>query len=167
MNNIILIWMPGSWKTTLWKIIAKRLGYDFIDFDDDVIEVTQNKSVWDILRELWGEKFIELEQKLGLSLNIEKTILWTSWSLPYSDLAMKYLKTIWKIVYLQIDLHEIKARFEWMKTERIIGMKNKTFEEIFKEREELYLKYADVIFDYSGSNIDKISNNLLTELWKY
>jgi shikimate kinase len=51
-----------------------------------------------------------------------------------------------------------------MKTERIIGMKNKTFEEIFKEREELYLKYADVIFDYSGSNIDKISNNLLTEL---
>ena len=158
--------MPGSWKTTLWKILATKLGYSFVDFDDDIIEVSQNKSVWDILEELWGKKIIRLEEKLGLELTIENTVLWTSGSLPYSGATMKHLQTLWEIVYLQINIHEIKARFDSMKTERIIWMKDKTFEEIFQEREKLYLKYADTVFSYSGSEMEAISNHLLKDLWR-
>ena len=74
--------MPGCGKTTFGKILAKELDYDFLDFDDDVIEVSQWQSVAETLQYLWEEKFLELEESLTLGLNFQNTILATSGSVP-------------------------------------------------------------------------------------
>lgn len=157
--------MPWSWKTTLWKVLAQQLSYSFIDFDDDIIEQIEQKSVAELAKELSLEQFQNLEEKHALALNFSNTVLSSSGSLPYSEKAMLHLKSIWTVIYLKVDVSEIKQRLSDMKTERIIELRNKSFWELFIEREHLYETHADIVFSYSGSNIKGISNNLSTLLW--
>lgn len=155
--------MPGSGKSTFWKIISEGLNMSFFDFDEH-IEVIYQKSVWELLEELWEKEFLCVESQLALKLQFENTIFATSWSLPYSELAMNHLSKLWTIIYLKVDIWEIIDRLKNMKTERIIGFKGNTFKEIFQEREWLYQKYADIIFNYSWNNIDKLSLELIHTL---
>jgi len=150
MKNIILIWMPGSWKTTIGKPLAEKLNMDFLDFDDDVIEKEMWKTVGEVLEELGEEKFLNLEEKLALNLNIKNTVLATSGSVPLRPKAIEYLKTIWKIIYLEIPIETVKTRLERMKVDRIVGMKNMTMDEILAYRKSFYEKSYDYKFSFSG-----------------
>lgn len=163
--NYILIGMPWSGKSTIWKILAQKLNLKFLDFDDDVIEWYQNKTVSDRVKSMSQKDFIAFEEKLCLNLSFEYTVFSTSWSLPYSQKSIKHLKSLWKIIYLKVDISEIKARIWSMKTLRIIGFEWNNLDELLKERESLYTNAADIIFNYSGNNIEEISQNLTQRLW--
>jgi len=155
MENIILIWMPGSWKTTIWKQLAEKLNMNFLDFDDDIIEKQSWKTVAQLLEELGEEKFLDYEEQLVLSLDdIKNTILSTSWSVPLKENAMKKLKQLWKVIYLDIPLDIIKSRLKVMKVDRIVGMKNMTMDEILEYRRSFYEKSYDYKFTIS-ENLSK------------
>lgn len=51
MDNIILIGMPASGKSTVGVVLAKRLGYEFIDTD-----LLIQKQEQALLREIIAEK---------------------------------------------------------------------------------------------------------------
>lgn len=165
MNNIILIGMPGSGKSTLWKELSKKLNLSFLDFDDDVIETSQWKSVWKLSNELSQNEFIKLEEDLCLNLHFKNTVFSTSWSLPYSQKSIQHLKTFWTIIYLQVDIQEIMLRAWKMKTERIIWLSDNDLYSHLEEREELYISSSDIIFNYSGNNIKEITHSLIKFLW--
>ena len=69
---------------------------------------------------------------------------------------MNHLATLGPRVYLKPPMEEILQRCGSMKVDRIIGMGNKTLKEILMERSDLYKQYADIIFSYSGSDINQI-----------
>jgi len=138
MQNIILIWMPGCGKTSIWKLLSKRLWIKFVDFDDDIIEVVNQKSCGKVLEELWEEKFLKMEEKLALDLKLENSILSTSWSVPLSKKAMDYLKTQWIVIYIDIPVENIEKRLYKMKVDRIVWMKNMTLREILEYRKNFY-----------------------------
>jgi shikimate kinase len=75
VKNIILIGMPGSGKTSIGRLLSRKLGMEVIDFDDDVIEVEMKDSCANVLSELGEEKFLEMEEKLALNLKINNKIL--------------------------------------------------------------------------------------------
>lgn len=156
--------MPWCWKTTLWKLISKKIGYKFIDFDDDILEKKHNKTVSKLVNSMSDIEFIKLEELSALQINIQKSILSTSGSLPYSDLSMRHLRMIWKIVYIKVDILEIQERFDKMKTDRIIWLNKSSFQQLFYEREKLYTSHADIIFEYTWNNLEEISNNLIQKL---
>jgi len=166
MNNLILIGMPWCWKTTLWKLISEKLGYIFIDFDDDILEKKYNQTVWSLVRNMSDWEFKKLEEQSALQINMQKSVLSTSGSLPYSRASMNHLKTLWKIVYIKVNIWEIQQRLDKMKTDRIIWLLEANFEQLFYEREKLYSSHADIIFEYTWNNLEKISNNLIHKIWR-
>ena len=130
-QNILLIAASWAWKSTKWKELAKKIWYDFIDFDNYILEkITQqtainiynilwepssfnpyqliNTSVADILKLVWDETFLEIENYLAKNLIIEKpTVIATSWSLPTAWDAMKHLMKNWTSVYIETPLASI------------------------------------------------------------
>jgi len=156
--------MPWSWKSTIGKVLAEKLHYRFIDFDDDIIEPATWKSVSELVWSISEKDFIKIEEELCLKHTFQDTIFSTSWSLPYSQTAIRHLKELWTIIYLKVDYEEIYERIHKMKTWRIIWLWNKSFQEIFEERENIYERSTDIVFHYSGNDIEEISNKLLKEI---
>jgi shikimate kinase len=84
-----------------------------------------------------------------LNLNIKNTVLATSGSVPLRPKAIEYLKTIWKIIYLEIPIEAVKNRLKRMKVDRIVWMKNMTMEEILDYRKSFYENSYDYKFSFS------------------
>ena len=75
-DNIILIGMPGVGKSTVGVVLAKVLGYSFIDSDLFIQEKT-GRLLKDIIAEEGTEKFKEIENDVNKSLNTTKAIIAT------------------------------------------------------------------------------------------
>lgn len=64
MKNVVLIGMPGSGKSTVGVVLAKVLGYRFID-SDLVIQEAEGKLLHEIISERGIEGFLEVENKIN------------------------------------------------------------------------------------------------------
>lgn len=147
-NNIILIWMPWSWKTTIARFLWMVLDMLVLDIDTYMEDISW-KHVWDILANLWDEKFLEFEKNMTLSVDVKNTIISCSWSNPLKQEAMNFLRKNWKVIYINTPTEVIAKRLGSMKVERIVGMKPwVTLENILKYRKTFY----DVSYDYSFPN---------------
>lgn len=141
--NVTLIGMPGSGKSTVGKLLAKKLGYNFID-TDSLIEEKVGKRLQEIIETEGEEKLLILEQKAVLGLtNTENSIIAPGGSIIFSPEAMRHLKALSRVLYIDTPIDEIRNRIK-KDSRGIIGAKNKTLEEIFLERRPLYEKYADL-----------------------
>lgn len=56
MKNIILVGMPGSGKSTLGILLAKKIHYGYID-SDSVIVAKEGKLLSELIEELGNEGF--------------------------------------------------------------------------------------------------------------
>ena len=105
-KNIVLIGMPGVGKSTIGVIIAKILGYQFIDADL-VIQEQYGKLLKEIIAERGTEGFVQVENDVNKSLNPEKAVISTGGSVVYCTEAMEHLSEIATIVYLKLDLYSL------------------------------------------------------------
>lgn len=159
-NNIILIGMPGSGKSTVGVLLAKRLGYSFID-TDLLISRDADKPLQEIIDNEGLERFSQLETTVGETLTCNKTVVATGGSMVLCDKAMKNLKALGKVVYLQVPIKELERRLVNFKTRGIVMHKGETIKDILNQRQAYYEKYADVVisetFDsHMAENIEKI-----------
>ena len=75
-ENIVLIGMPGVGKSTIGVVLAKVLGYKFMD-SDLVIQEQTDRLLKDIIAEEGIDEFINIENKVNASINTEKSIIAT------------------------------------------------------------------------------------------
>ena len=144
-NNIYLIGMPGSGKSTLGEGIARDLGKWFIDFDN-LLEKTSKMTVGALLKELWDNMFSGYEKNLALWMDYSNTVISLSGSVSLIDEVMELLKTSWPVIYINTSLEIIKKRIPLMKTDRIIWYGQVGLEEIFEKRKTKYEKWADFTY---------------------
>ncbi|MBI2451034.1 MAG: shikimate kinase [Parcubacteria group bacterium] len=161
--NITLIGMAGAGKSAVGRKIAEILDYQFIDIDR-IIAVKDSPQK---LIDQFGEKhWLAKEARTVLKLkNISNSIISPGGSIIYSPRAMKFLKNISKIIFLDANPFIIKQRIN-INSRGIIGLKIKSFEEVYDERRPLYKKYADIIIESENKNIAEISREILN-LIKY
>ena len=153
-SNIVLIGMPGVGKSSAGVVLAKALGYHFID-SDLVIQQQTGKLLCEIIKESGNDGFLEIEDKINASIMAEKSIIATGGSVIYGENAMKHFKEIGTILYLRASYETISSRLTNLK-ERGVAMNNSnSLLDLYNERCILYEKYADIIVDVDGMTIEE------------
>ena len=145
-DNIILIGMPGVGKSTVGVVLAKSKGYRFID-SDLVIQETYGKLLHELISDLGTEGFIELENQVNASLDVENAVIATGGSAVYGQEAMEHFKKIGTIVYLKLSYDGIKRRLGDLSKRGVILREGQNLYGLYQERIPLYEKYADVTIE--------------------
>ena len=154
MKNIVLIGMPATGKSTVGVILAKLMGFDFID-TDVIIAAQQRRPLPQIVADEGYERFIEIEGGVGESIKCENTVIATGGSMIFSPAAMEKLSADGVVIWLKTPLNELKRRLERTFTCRGVATpKSMTVEEIYEMRKPIYEKYAQLSIDCAGSTED-------------
>ena len=74
MKNIILTGMPGVGKSTIGVILAKELGYQFLD-SDLLIQQQEKKLLKDIIAEKGVDGFLAVENQVNASIEAERAVI--------------------------------------------------------------------------------------------
>lgn len=159
-NCVILIGMPGVGKSTIGVILAKLLGYKFID-TDLVIQEQENRLLKDIISAEGVDGFISRENEIISRLSAEKAIIATGGSVIYGKEAMENLRSLGKIVYLKLDYRKLKYRLGNIRNRGVVIRNGQKLSDLYNERCPIYEKYSDVIIDENGRNIEKTVEKIL------
>lgn len=143
MKNIILIGMPGSGKSTIGVVLAKKLGYRFLD-SDLLIQDKYDKTLERLIEEYGDAGFIKLENDVNCSIDVKKTVIATGGSAVYGEQAMEHFKEIGTVIYLDVPQHSLEERLGSLKERGVVSNGKTTIDEIFEDRKSLYKKYADI-----------------------
>jgi shikimate kinase len=165
-NNIILIGMPGVGKSTIGVILAKVLGYQFIDADL-LIQKEEGQLLKDIIHEKGTDGFIQVENRVNSQIQTERSVIATGGSVIYGKEAMEHLKSIGVVVYLKQNLWHLEKRLRNIKGRGVVLKPGQTLADLYNERTVLYEKYADIIVDEHGLDIEETLEAVKGELQNY
>ena len=154
--NIILIGMPGAGKSTVGVLLAKRLGYHFVD-TDLLIQAASGKRLQEIIRDRGMAAFKQLEEEQLCTLATSHTVIATGGSAIYSQKAMDHLRQFGETIFLDVPLAELKQRVEDMDTRGVVLDPGEDFDQLFQHRRPLYQSFADLTIDGSGMNAEAIA----------
>lgn len=163
MNNIILIGMPGVGKSTLGVVLAKVIGFQFIDADL-LIQNQERKKLHEIIREKGSDGFMKIENQVNASIVADKAVIATGGSVVYCQEAMKHLGEIGQVVYLKVSLKALEKRLGNLKRRGVILKKGQTLKDLYEERVPLYERYADIVVDENGKDLEECLQLLLEKL---
>ena len=162
-ENIVLIGMPGVGKSTLGVVLAKELGFQFVDAEL-LIQERENRLLKEIIAEDGVEGFLKIENDVNASIRAEKTVIATGGSVIYGSDAMEHLKEIGTVVYLKLDYETLDSRLGNLKGRGVVLKDGQTLKDLYDERIPLYEKYADVIVDEGGLDLEQTLTQVLKQL---
>lgn len=163
MNNVVLIGMPGCGKSTLGVLLAKTLGYGFID-SDLFIQTEQKMLLADIIEKKGLEEFNRIENRVNAGIWADRCVIATGGSVIYGEEAMAHLQEIGKIVYLKLSYATVEKRLGDIKQRGVSIKDGETLKQLYDERIPLYEKYADVIVDCEGQTIEESVRKVFEEV---
>lgn len=163
MDNIILIGMPAVGKSTVGVVIAKRLGYKFID-TDILIQEKMGKLLREIIAEEGIEGFLKVEDDINSRVDVKKTVVSPGGSVVYCENAMKHYKEIGKVLYLKASYETISRRLRNAKKRGVVLREGQTLEDLYNERVALFEKYADITVCEDGCSLEETIDNVLQAL---
>ena len=162
--NISLCGMMGSGKSTIGKILANKLDYNFIDVDK-MIEIDAKKSIKKIFEEDGEEYFRDLEEKITINiLKLKKTIVSLGGGAIINEKIRNSIKKNSYNIYLNVDLDILIKRLKNSKTRPLIYKKNlkKELINLINIREKFYRK-ADLIVK-NEKNIIVTTENIIEKI---
>ncbi len=163
MNNIVLIGMPGSGKSTVGVLLAKMLGMNFID-TDLLIQQQEGMKLHEILEQKGNAYFAAVEQAVNAAVTAENTVIATGGSVVYGAQAMNHLCQIGRVVYLKVPLQELERRIKDFTTRGIQMRQNQTLADLLAERAPLYEKYADITVRVGSAGLQGNAEKIIRAL---
>lgn len=147
--------MPGAGKSTIGVVLAKVLGFEFID-SDIIIQKREKRLLREIIEENGLDGFIEIEGNVNASLDGENTVIATGGSAIYHNGAMKHFRETAKIVYIKLSYETLVSRLGDLKRRGVVLREGQTFKELYNERHPLYESYADIIVDGEEKTVEEL-----------
>ncbi len=155
MKNIVLIGMPAAGKSTIGVLLAKTLGFAFVD-TDLIIQQSTGRLLQEIIDSDGLDAFCADEERAVCSVSMEQNaVIATGGSAVYSDKAIAHLKRHGVVYYLSLPHEELSKRLVNIKTRGIAKRPEETIEDVFKRRAALYDKYADITIDCLGKTAEE------------
>lgn len=154
MDNIVLIGMPGAGKSTVGVVLAKALGYEFLDVDL-VIQKREGCLLHQLLDNFGQEGFLDLEADAICSLDCRHTVIAPGGSAVYRTRAIEHLRQMGTVVYLRLSLAEITRRLEDLSSRGVAIGPGQTLADLYAFRTPLYEKYAHLIVDAEGQTLEQ------------
>ncbi len=154
-DNIILIGMPGAGKSTVGVVLAKKLGYAFVD-SDLIIQSKEGRLLHEIISKRGIEGFWKIEETVNASIEAHRCVIATGGSAVYGAKAMEHFKQIGSIIYLQLSCDAIADRLGDLSERGVTLKEGQGLPELYDERIPLYEKYADVTIDCEAMTIREI-----------
>ena len=142
-RSIALIGMPGSGKSTLGLLLAKKLGWHFLDTDIG-IQTRAGETLQQVVDDRGYMHLRTLEEQILLEVPRSQCVIATGGSAIYSTAGMAHIKTMATIVYLQVSVDQLERRIDDYGQRGIARRPEQTFEDLYLEREPLYRQYADI-----------------------
>lgn len=165
MNNITLIGMPGSGKSTVGVVLAKALGYDFLD-GDLLIQSEQGVLLQQLIDRYGQTAFLDIECDTLSAIACEKTVIAPGGSCVLRDRAMAHLKSLGTVVYLHLDYPSLESRIHNLATRGIAFAPGQTLRDVYDQRLPLYEKWADVTLAVENRTLEETLAEVLRLLKK-
>jgi shikimate kinase len=161
-NNIIFIGLMGAGKTTIGKLLAKHLGKTFYDTDQEIEKRTGVKIP--IIFELEGEEgFRKRETAVIQDLSkLKNIVMATGGGAVIAEDNRKLLQDNGTVIYLRANVHELWHRTRNDKRRPLlqnVDIRAK-LEQLYAERNPLYTKTANLIFDTGNQPVANILNQI-------
>lgn len=162
-SNVILIGMPGAGKSTVGVVLAKRLGYDFLD-TDVLIQAKQGRRLQEIINHDGLQAFRKIEEVALLALDCRRTVIATGGSAVYSDAGMTALQAHGTIVFLDLPIDELYRRVQDMDTRGMVIDPGESFADLFTRRLPLYRRWAELIVDGRNKSVEELAGEIAARL---
>lgn len=160
MENIILIGMPGVGKSTIGVVLAKALGYQFID-TDLIIQEKEGRLLKDIIEQEGIHGFIELENRINCKISAVRSVIAPGGSVIYGREAMEHFQKIGTVIYLKISYQELLNRLGSLKDRGVVLKEGQDLRALYEERVPLYEKYAHITVSEDHLNIEDTVHTIL------
>lgn len=161
--SVILIGMPSCGKSTLGVLLAKKLGFRFID-SDLLIQEKEGKLLHDIIAERGIDGFLEVENEVNRGINDYAAVISTGGSAVYGAEAMEHFGDLGEIVYLKISYETMQVRLGDYVHRGVVLPEGYTLLDMYRERSALYEKYADITVEVGAGDIANTLERLYDEL---
>lgn len=165
-NNIFLVGLMGAGKTTIGRLLARRLDMTFIDSDHEIEARTGATIPWifeiegeasfrrreaDVIRELTAGRGIVLATGGGAVLNAASRAL---------------LAERGTVIYLRASVSSILQRTAHDKNRPLLQTADprKKLEDLTAQREPLYREIADIVIDTGRPNVQSMVQTILDQL---
>jgi len=158
MQNIFLIGMMGSGKTTIAKLLSQKLSIDYFDTDEE-IEKIMGMTIMQIFDEYGENRFRLIESSFfNEMVNVHTAIYATGGGIIESEINKKTLKNNGFTIYLDCSLKELKKRISKSINTRPLIKNNvdNDLKNIYNKRKMNYHNSADLIIkvdNYSKKEI--------------
>ena len=149
LDNITLIGMPASGKSTIGVLLAKRLGYSFVDVDI-VIQEQEGCLLKEIIAREGTEGFLQVENRVNAGLAVHHSVIAPGGSVIYGKEAMEHLKEISVVVYLKLSYKGVEERLGNLVDRGVVLKDGMTLKDLYEERIPYYERYADITIDQTG-----------------
>ena len=166
MKNIVLVGMPSAGKSTIGIILAKVLGYQFLD-SDLLIQEQEKELLKDIIDKRGIDGFLAIENQINREIDTDHTVIATGGSVIYGKEAMEHLQETGIIVYIKLTLQTISERLGNIKQRGVVLRKGQTLKMLYEERCPLYEKYAHITVDGENLNTEELMENIKNALKDY
>lgn len=155
--------MPGAGKSTVGVVLAKRLGYRFVD-SDIVIQEKKGMLLHEIIEERGIEGFLAVENEVNTSLDVKRSVIATGGSVIYGKEAMEHLGKTGTVVYLKLSCPAIEERLGDLNERGVTVREGQTLSDLYAERIPYYEKYAELIIDCENKMIKDIVAEIMEAL---
>ncbi len=141
-DNIILIGMAGTGKTTLGRELSRQLSWAHVD-TDYLLESWWGVTLQALHDWLGRDNFLLAEEQMLLRLNVHRCVISTGGSVVYREEGMRALKKTGTVIELYADMPTVRERVQNVHCRGLAINSGQTLEDLYNERRPLYAAYAD------------------------